>query len=210
MSLFKSIFSPITRGSVSLFLLGVICVNFAVLQANATVSGAEEDRKNARVQASYMTKLVKFIRWDENSSEEQKNFKIVVVGDENTGFVSSLSFLVEQSNLSSDTQFIEVFHYPNSKSEEAINFITKGTNFVYFTKNSILRVVDVTPYRNGALLISQGREFVELERGCMAFEKTKNRIKLIINEKCFKKKFANVNPALISMKSVVEVVKPNL
>ena len=210
MSLFKSIFCTVTRGSVSLFLLGLLCVNFAVLQVDAAVSAAEEGRRNARVQASYITRLVKFIHWEENSTEEQKNFNIVVVGDENTGLVSSLSFLVEQINLSSDTQFIEVFHYPNSKSEEAINFISQGVNFVYFTKNSILRVVDVTPYRKGALLISQGREFVELERGCIAFEKTKNRIKLVINEKCFKRKFANVNPALISMKSVVEVVNPSL
>ena len=61
--------------------LGAICVNFAVLQVNAKVSGDEEDRRNARVQASYITRLVKCIRWEENSTERQKNFKIVVVGE---------------------------------------------------------------------------------------------------------------------------------
>ena len=210
MSLFKSIFCTVTRGSASLFLLGLLCVNFAVLRVDAVVSSDDEGRQNARVQASYIAKLVKFTSWDENSTEGQRKFKIVVVGDENASLVQSLSFLVEQSNLSSDTHFVEVFHFPNSKSTEAINFISQGVNFVYFTKKSILRVVDVTPYRNGALLMSQGREFVELERGCIAFEKTKNRIKLIINQKCFKRKFANINPALISMKSVVEVVSPLL
>lgn len=210
MSLFKSIFSPITRGNTSLFLLGAICLNFAVLQVNAKVSSDEEDRRNARVQASYITRLVKCIRWEENSTESQKNFKIVVVGDETDGLVNSLSFLVEQSNLSSETHFIEVFHYPNSKSEEAIDFITTGTNFVYFTQDSILTVKDVTPYRNGALLLSQGRKFVELERGCIAFEKKKNRVKLIVNTRAFTRKISHVSPAFTSLKSVVEVVDPYL
>ena len=193
-----------------LFLLGAICVNFAVLQVNARVSGDEEDRRNARVQASYITRLVKCIHWEENSTKRQKNFKIVVLGDETAGLVNSLSFLVEQSNLSSETQFIEVFHYPNSKSEEAIDFITAGTNFVYFTQDSILTVKDVTPYRNGALLLSQGREFIELERGCIAFEKKKNRIKLIINVRRFDLETFHVNPALTSLKSVIELVDPYL
>lgn len=210
MSLFKSIFSPITRGNTSLFLLGAICLNFAVLQVNAKVSSDEEDRRNARVQASYITRLVKCIRWEENSTESQKNFKIVVLGDETDGLVNSLSFLVEQSNLSSETHFIEVFHYPNSKSEEAIDFITTGTNFVYFTQDSILTVKDVTPYRNGALLLSQGRKFVELERGCIAFEKKKNRVKLIMNVRCFDRKISRANPVLTSLKSVVEVLNPYL
>jgi len=209
-SLFKSIFSPITRGNTSLFLLGAICLNFAVLQVNAKVSSDEEDRRNARVQASYITRLVKCIRWEENSTESQKNFKIVVLGDETDGLVNSLSFLVEQSNLSSETHFIEVFHYPNSKSEEAIDFITTGTNFVYFTQDSILTVKDVTPYRNGALLLSQGRKFVELERGCIAFEKKKNRVKLIMNVRCFDRKISRANPVLTSLKSVVEVLNPYL
>ena len=189
-----------------LFLLGAICLNFAALQ----VSGDEEDRRNARVQASYITRLVKCIRWEENSTESQENFKIVVVGDETDGLVNSLSFLVEQSNLSSETHFIEVFHYPNSKSEEAIDFITTGTNFVYFTQDSILTVKDVTPYRNGALLLSQGRKFVELERGCIAFEKKKNRIKLIVSARAFNRKISHVSPAFTSLKSVVEVVDPYL
>ena len=193
-----------------LFLLGAICLNFAALQVNAKVSGDEEDRRNARVQASYITRLVKCIRWEENSTESQKNFKIVVVGDETDGLVNSLSFLVEQSNLSSETHFIEVFHYPNSKSEEAIDFITTGTNFVYFTQDSILTVKDVTPYRNGALLLSQGRKFVELERGCIAFEKKKNRIKLIVSARAFNRKISHVSPAFTSLKSVVEVVNPYL
>ena len=210
MSLFKSIFSPITRGSASLFLLGAICVNFAVLQVNARVSGDEEDRRNARVQASYITRLVKCIRWEENSTERQKNFKIVVVGEETAGLVNSLSFLVEQTNLSNETHFIEVFHFPNSKSEEAIDFITAGTNFVYFTQDSILTVKDVTPYKKGALLLSQGREFIELDRGCIAFEKKKNRIKLIMNVRCYNRKISRVNPVLTSLKSVVEVVDPYL
>ena len=210
MSLFKSIFSPITRGNTSLFLLGAICLNFAVLQVNAKVSSDEEDRRNARVQASYITRLVKCIRWEENSTESQKNFKIVVLGDETDGLVNSLSFLVEQSNLSSETHFIEVFHYPNSKSEEAIDFITTGTNFVYFTQDSILTVKDVTPYRNGALLLSQGRKFVELERGCISFEKKKNRVKLIMNVRCFDRKISRANPVLTSLKSVVEVLNPYL
>ena len=210
MFLFKSRFKYYLRASALLVLFGFICLDVGLLQVVAQKKVSEQDRRNARVQATYIARLVTFIRWEQNETEEIKDFKIVVLGDENLGLVQSLNFLVEQSNLSSDGPPVSVIHYPNSQSKAALEFINEGTEFVYFTRDCKLTTKEVIPLRNGALLLSEGREFVENENGCIAFEQRRNRIKLIVNEKCFNRKFAKVNPILTSLRSVVEVVNPSL
>lgn len=210
MSLFKNRFKFYLRASVLLGLFATICLDFGSLALSGQNKVTEQDRRNARVQASYITRLVKFIRWDDNRTAESNKFKIVVIGDENFGLVKSLEFLVQQSNLSVGSLPIQVIHYPNSKANEALEFINKGTEFVYFTRDCVLTTKDVTPIRNGALMLSEGREFVENQKGCIAFEQTRNRIKLIVNEDCFKRRFAKVDPVLTSLRSVVEVVDASL
>ena len=169
----------------------------------------EEERRHARLRATYITRLVKFIRWDENSTHSSKPFNIIVLGNEDVGFVQSLEFLVKYGNLSVNGRSVIVSHFTNSQSKKAIQTIKNGVEFIYFTKNSILNASDIMPFRNGAMFLAEGRSFVENESGCIGFEESRNRIKLIFNETCFKRKFAKVNPVLTSLKSVVEVVKPN-
>ena len=209
MSLFKSIFNRIARVSTLLILLGVISANIGFFDVSAQNKSTEEDRRNARVQATYITRLVKFIRWEGNSTNEEESFKIVVLGNENIGFVKSLSFLVEQSSLKADGHPVEVFHFTNAQKKDALEFINRGVHFIYFTPDCRYTMADIFPFRKGALYISEGRDFVVMDKGCIAFERTRNRLKLVVNETCFRRKFAKVNPVLTSLRSVVEVVNVN-
>ena len=209
MLLFNSIFKKIIRVSSLLILLTFICLNTVSSHVLAQNKSSAEDRRNARVQATYIARLVKFIRWEENSTAEQESFKIVVLGNENLGLVKSLNFLVEQSNLSADGHPVKVFHFPNRKFDNGLKFINRGVHFIYFTQDCKYTLDDVLPFRKGALFLSEGRDFVVHNNGCIAFEKTRNRVKLVVNDTCFKRKFAKVNPVLTSLKSVVEVVRPN-
>lgn len=192
-----------------LILLTFICLNMVSSHVLAQNKSSAEDRRNARVQATYIARLVKFIRWEENSTAEQESFKIVVLGNENLGLVKSLNFLVEQSNLSADGHPVKIFHFPNRKFDNGLKFISRGVHFIYFTQDCKYTLDDVLPFRKGALFLSEGRDFVVHNNGCIAFEKTRNRVKLVVNDTCFKRKFAKVNPVLTSLKSVVEVVRPN-
>ena len=192
-----------------LILLTFICLNMVSSHVLAQNKSSVEDRRNARVQATYIARLVKFIRWEENSTAEQESFKIVVLGNENLGLVKSLNFLVEQSYLSADGHPVKVFHFPNRKFDNGLKFIKRGVHFIYFTQDCKYTLDDVLPFRKGALFLSEGRDFVVHNNGCIAFEKTRNRVKLVVNDTCFKRKFAKVNPVLTSLKSVVEVVRPN-
>ena len=192
-----------------LILLGVISANIGFFDVSAQNKSTEEDRRNARVQATYITRLVKFIHWEENSTNQDESFQIVVLGNENLGFVRSLNFLVEQSNLSAEGHPVEVFHFTNDKMKDALDFINTGVHFIYFTQDCKYTMDDVLPFRKGALYISEGRDFVVVDKGCIAFERTRNRLKLVVNETCFRRKFAKVNPVLSSLKSVVEVISPN-
>ena len=122
--------------------------------------------------------------------------------------MESLRFLVAQSQISSNNYSIEVFHFPNSESQAAIGKIEEGSQFIYFTKYSELELEDISPIRMTALLISEGRKFVSEQKGFIAFEQSRNRIKMIVNEKCFRRRFLKLSPVLSSLRSVVEVVDP--
>ena len=192
----------------SFFLLGIVFLNLGLYSLGAENKANQEDRRNARVQATYMIRLVNFIRWETNGSIQKEPFKIVVLGDENEGFVESLRFLVAQSEMSSINHPIEVYHFPNSQSQAAISKIEKGSQFIYFTNDSKLKLEDIAPIRMTALLISEGRKFVSEQKGCIAFEQRSNRIKMIVHEKCFRRRFFKLSPVLSSLRSVVEVVSP--
>ena len=208
MPLLNSIFNKLFQGSVSFFLLWIVYLNLSLCSLNAENKAIAEDRKNARVQATYVIRLVNFIRWETNETIQKEPFKIVVLGDEDNGFVESLRFLGAQSQISSNDHPIEVFHFPNSESQAAISMIEKGSQFIYFTKDSELELEDISPIRMTALLISEGRKFVSEQKGCIAFEQSRNRIKMIVNEKCFRRRFLKLSPVLSSLRSVVEVVDP--
>lgn len=201
-------FKIMIRASVKLCLLVIMCLSSGSFSLFAKDKVSDEDRRSARLQATYITRLVTFISWDANSSNVQGAFKIVVLGDDKRGFVQSLEFLIKQGNIKSEGRSVEVQHYPNAKSLEALEFIRSGVHFIYFTKGSVLTVNDVIPVRRGAMFLSEGRNFVSKNQGCIAFESVRNRLKLVVNETCFRRKFAKVNPVLTSLKSVVEVVKP--
>ena len=208
MPLANFIFNKLFQGSVSFFLLVIVYLNLSLCSLNAENKAMEEGRRNARVQATYVIRLVNFIRWETNETNQEEPFKIVVLGDENNGFVESLRFLVAQSQISSNNYSIEVFHFPNSESQAAIGKIEEGSQFIYFTKDSELELEDISPIRMTALLISEGRKFVSEQKGCIAFEQSRNRIKMIVNEKCFRSRFLKLSPVLSSLRSVVEVVDP--
>ena len=208
MPLANFIFNKLFQGSVSFFLLVIVYLNLSLCSLNAENKAMEEGRRNARVQATYVIRLVNFIRWETNETNQEEPFKIVVLGDENNGFVESLRFLVAQSQISSNNYSIEVFHFPNSESQAAIGKIEEGSQFIYFTKDSELELEDISPIRMTALLISEGRKFVSEQKGCIAFEQSRNRIKMIVNEKCFRRRFLKLSPVLSSLRSVVEVVDP--
>jgi len=202
---FKS--NMITRALVlAVLVLGLFS---GVEEVFADKRNMDEERRNARLQATYITRLVKFIRWDDSSGGPKKPFSIVVLGNDDVGFVQSLKFLVNEGDVTVDDRPVVVKHFTNSQSKEALEFVEKGVEFIYFTTNSSLNVSNIMPIRKGAMFIAEGRGFVENESGCIGFVKTRNRMKLVFNETCFKRKFAKVSPVLTSLKSVVEVVKPN-
>ena len=85
----KSIFTTRMLLHWYLFFLSVFSGINEVVAAKRNI---EEERRNARLQNTYITRLVKFVRWDENSTHSSKPFNIIVLGNEDVGFVQSLDF----------------------------------------------------------------------------------------------------------------------
>ena len=110
----------------SFFLLGIVFLNLGLYSLGAENKANQEDRRNARVQATYMIRLVNFIRWETNESIQKEPFKIVVLGDENEGFVESLRFLVAQSEMSSINHpcLLHRFRLRRVARQETVVFVT--------------------------------------------------------------------------------------
>ena len=81
---------------------------------------SEEERRTARVQATYLSHLVNFTRWEKRHlPEENEAPKIIVVGNESRGFVDSLEFLIKQNALRIEGELVEFQYFDNSRNKEA-------------------------------------------------------------------------------------------
>jgi hypothetical protein len=151
---------------------------------------SEEERRTARVQATYLSHLVNFTRWEKRHlPEENEAPKIIVVGNESRGFVDSLQFLIRQNALRIEGELVEFYHFDNSREAEAKEMIKKGCQLVYVLPNS-----SFTP-----------REINELTES-VSFVTVRNRVKLVVSEKYFRRTSPKLSSKLVNLKSVVEII----
>jgi hypothetical protein len=102
-----------------------------------SAKASEEERRTARVQATYLSHLVNFTRWEKRHLPEGNEApKIIVVGNESRGFVDSLEFLIRQNTLRIEEQFVEFQYFDNSQKAEAREMLGKGCQLVYVLPNS--------------------------------------------------------------------------
>ena len=88
--------------------------------AQPALASLEQDRKTARVQATYLTHLVNFTYWQEGHLPESgESPKVVILGGESRGFVQSLRFLVRQRALKISGQLVELHHFDIGQETEA-------------------------------------------------------------------------------------------
>ena len=98
------------------FLLGLFAlVGFASLSNSLYASTEEQQRREARVQATYLIHLINFTRWSEAHSPEGKAPEILVLGDETNGLVASLRYLIAESKVKIGGSRANFLHFTNGK-----------------------------------------------------------------------------------------------
>ena len=168
---------------------------------------SEEERRTARVQATYLSHLVNFTRWEKRHlPEENEAPKIIVVGNESRGFVDSLQFLIRQNALRIEGELVEFYHFDNSREAEAKEMIKKGCQLVYVLPNSSFTPREINELTESAVVFGEVSEFVTEKGGDVSFVTVRNRVKLVVSEKYFRRTSPKLSSKLVNLKSVVEII----
>ena len=177
------------------------------LQAQS-VRASEEERRTARVQATYLSHLVNFTRWEKRHlPAENEAPKIVVVGNESRGFVDSLEFLIKQNALRIEGELVEFHYFDNARKDEAREMLkNKGAQLVYVLPNSSFTSLEINDLTESAVVFGEGREFVTDKGGDVSFVTVRNRVKLVVSEKYFRRTSPKLSSKLVNLKSVVEII----
>ena len=210
MSFFKSRFKQKLRARrLFVFLAGLaLLLGLGANELHAqSPKASEEERRTARVQATYLTHLVNFTRWEKRHLPEEKEApKIIVVGNESKGFVDSLEFLIRQNALKIEGQSVEFYHFDNSKKAAAREMIKQGCQLVYVLPNSSFTPGEINELTDNAVVFGEGREFVTEKGGDVSFVTARNRVKLVVSEKYFRRTSPKLSSKLVNLKSVVEII----
>ena len=181
-------------------------VNGLCAQAQGS-KASEEERRTARVQATYLSHLVNFTRWEKRHlPEENEAPKIIVVGNESRGFVDSLAFLIRQNALKIEGESVEFQYFENSQKAEAREMLKKGAQLVYILPNSSFAPGEINELTESAVVFGEGREFVTEKGGDVSFVTVRNRVKLVVSEKYFRRTSPKLSSKLVNLKSVVEII----
>jgi hypothetical protein len=172
-----------------------------------SAKASEEERRTARVQATYLSHLVNFTRWEKRHLPEGNEApKIIVVGNESRGFVDSLEFLIRQNTLRIEEQFVEFQYFDNSQKAEAREMLGKGCQLVYVLPNSSFTPGEINELTESAVVFGEGREFVTEKGGDVSFVTVRNRVKLVVSAKYFRRTSPKLSSKLVNLKSVVEII----
>lgn len=211
MSFITSRFKQKLRARRFFVLLGglVLLLGFGTssLLAQST-RASEEERRTARVQATYLTHLVNFTRWEKRHlPAEGESPKIIVVGNESRGFVDSLEFLIRQNALRIEGELVEFHYFENVRAKEVREmFKNKGAQLIYVLPNSSFTPREINDLTESAVVFGEGREFVTDKGGDVSFVTVRNRVKLVVSEKYFRRTSPKLSSKLVNLKSVVEII----
>lgn len=166
----------------------------------------ELQRREARVQATYLTHLINFTMWsEEHLPREGKPPTILVLGNESNGFIASLRYLATQSGLKIGGQSPKFIHLKRSEAKLAQSILRKGCQFVFVMSNSSYKPKQINSLSKGAVVMGQGRIFVTKLKGDVSFIVAKNRVKIVVSESYFRRTSPKLSSKLANLKSVVEI-----
>jgi len=187
------------------FGFALLCSGTCLFAQKSNSSASE--RRSVRVQATYLAHLVRFTHWDQNHLPEgNASPQIVIVGDDDGGFVESLEFLLGQGGLKIDGRKVRLQYFDRSREAEARKMIRDGCQLVYVLPSSSFSARQINALTESAVVFGEGRDFVNEDQGDVAFISSRNRVKLVVSEKYFKRTSPKLSSKLVNLKSVVDII----
>ena len=184
------------------FTLGM-SMNFKV-----EASTIEQQRREARVQATYLTHLVNFTTWsEEHLPDTGESPTILVLGQEKNGFVASLEYLISQSNVEVGGKPVQFEHIESQDQKPIRSKLSKGCQVVFMMPDSVLTPRVIRNLCPSAVVFGFGRQFVTTRSGDVAFVTERNRVKLVLHYNYFRRTSPKLSSKIANLKSVVEIVR---
>ena len=184
------------------FALFVVVVLILGISSNYTIGqSVEQQRKLARLEATYLTHLTKYVKWD--NQDAGTRLKIIIHGDDRFNFSETLSFAIKISN---PKETVEILSFTNAQSQQALNEANKGFNFFVSLNNSVITGKQLTELSGKGIFVVHGQGLLKSSPAQVAFEYNQNRVRLLIAKQAIGDKKNQISSKLAELKSAVKVV----
>jgi len=162
----------------------------------------EQSRKLARLEATYLTHLTKYVQWDRQDTETK--LKIIVHGDDLYKFSETLQFAMKISNPQTT---VEILSFSNAEHQVALNEASKGYNFFVLLNNSSISGEQLSVLSGKGVLVVHGQKLLKSSPAQVAFEYNQNRVRMLIARQAIGEKKNRISSKLAELKSAVKIVE---
>ena len=184
------------------FALSVVAVlSFGISSNYAFGQSAEQSRKLARLEATYISHLTKYVHWDRYSLNT--DLKIIVHGNDQFKFEDTLNYVMK---ISGDDKKVKVLAFNNSQMDAALSEARKGFNFFILLRNSSIKPEQFAGMEELGVIIVHGDDLLKSSNAQIGFENSQNRVRLLIDRNAIGKKKNQISSRLADLKSAVKVV----
>ena len=181
----------------------VVAILISGIGSSYTVGqSAEQSRKLARLEATYLTHLTKYVQWDRQDTETK--LKIIVHGDDLYKFSETLQFAMKISNPQTT---VEILSFSNAQQQVALNEASKGYNFFVLLNNSSISGEQLSVLSGKGVLVVHGHKLLKSSPAQVAFEYNQNRVRMLIARQAIGEKKNRISSKLAELKSAVKIVE---
>ena len=181
----------------------VVAILISGIGSSYTVGqSAEQSRKLARLEATYLTHLTKYVQWDRQDTETK--LKIIVHGDDLYKFSETLQFAMKISNPQTT---VEILSFSNAQQQVALNEASKGYNFFVLLNNSSISGEQLSVLSGKGVLVVHGHKLLKSSPAQVAFEYNQNRVRMLIARQAIGEKKNRISSKLAELKSAGKIVE---
>ena len=141
------------RAMQKIALLGFAVLSLGLVSELSFGQPIEQERKLARLEATYISHLSKYIHWDDNSSGS--SLKIIIHGDDRVKFKDTLEYVMK---ISSPELALEILEFSNNQTDRALLEINKGFNCLILLQNSSMNAEQLSGMEKLGVVIVHGKK----------------------------------------------------
>ena len=184
------------------FALSVVAVlSFGISSNYAFGQSAEQSRKLARLEATYISHLTKYVQWNRGTASNE--LKVIVHGDDHFKFQETLEYVMK---ITGGDKRARILDFADNQAEEALLEAKKGFNFLILLKGSSIKPQQLGGMEKLGVIVVNGQDFQKFSAAQIGFEHSQNRVRLLIDRNAIGENNNQISSRLADLKSAVKVV----